>query len=238
MKLHKLALLISGAVLVTACGGGSDNKGSEIPAGVIPENVSHPNPTINAASIVYNDMAVHDPSIIRAADGTFYVFGSHLSVAKSTDLMSWTRVADGVNDQNPLFNTYSSEIAEGIAWTDGYVGNWAANVVQAPNGKYWFYYNHCGQNDPREAVPTEVCFHRSYLGLAESDSIEGPYVDKGVFLRSDYRSPEEFASFPLDNGQTTYDGAVDPNVIDPTTFFDKNNQNWMYNGSFTGGIFI
>ncbi|UUA74738.1 LamG-like jellyroll fold domain-containing protein [Cellvibrio sp. QJXJ] len=238
MKLHKLALLISGAVLVTACGGGSDNKGSEIPANVVPENVSLPNPTVNAEAIVYNDMAVHDPSIIKAADGTFYVFGSHLSVAKSTDLMSWTRVADGVNDQNPLFNTYSSEIAEGIAWTDGYVGNWAANVVQAPNGKYWFYYNHCGQNHPDEPVPTEVCFRRSYLGLAEADSIEGPYVDKGVFLRSDYRSPEEFASFPLDNGQTTYDGAVDPNVIDPTTFFDKNNQMWMVYGSFSGGIFI
>ena len=238
MKLHKLALLIGGAVLVTACGGGSDNKGSEIPANVVPENVSLPNPTVNAEAIVYNDMAVHDPSVIKAADGTFYVFGSHLSVAKSTDLMSWTRVADGVNDQNPLFNTYSSEIAEGIAWTDGYVGNWAANVIQAPNGKYWFYYNHCGQNDPREVVPTEVCFHRSYLGLAESDSIEGPYVDKGIFLRSDYRSPEEFASFPLDNGQTTYDRFKDPNVIDPTAFYDKNNQMWMVYGSYSGGIFI
>ncbi|AQT62120.1 LamG-like jellyroll fold domain-containing protein [Cellvibrio sp. PSBB023] len=238
MKLHKLALLLGSAMLLAACGGGSDNKGSEIPAGVIPENVSHPNPTINAASIVYNDMAVHDPSIIRAADGTFYVFGSHLSVAKSTDLMSWTRVADGVNDQNPLFNTYSSEIAEGIAWTDGYIGNWAANVIQAPNGKYWFYYNHCGQNNPELVTPTEVCFRRSYLGLAESDSIEGLYVDKGIFLRSDYRSPEEFALFPLDNGQTTYNGARDPNVIDPTTFYDKNNQLWMVYGSFSGGIFI
>lgn len=240
MKLHRLALLISGAMLVTACGGGSDNKGSEIPAGVVPDNVSQPDPTlVDASAIAYNDMAVHDPSIIKAADGTFYVFGSHLSAAKSTDLMSWTRVADGADDLNPLFNTASSQFAEGIAWSDGYLGSWAANVIQAPSGKYWFYYNHCAQEEAKnEQGVGGQCWNRSYLGLAESDSIEGPYVNKGIFLRSGYRNADEFAAYPLDNGQTTWNGAVDPNVIDPTAFYDKDSKLWMVYGSYSGGIFV
>lgn len=234
MKLHKLALLMTSAMLVAACGGGSGNKGSEIPENVIPENVNHPDPTANASAIAYNDMAVHDPSVVKAADGTYYVFGSHLAAAKSTDLMTWTRVADGVDNQNPLFNTYASQAAEGIAWSDGYVGSWAADVIQAPNGKYWFYYNHCAQAEANNGE----CWNRSYLGLAEADSVEGPYVNKGVFLRSGYRNAGEFTQFPLDNGQAKWDGAVDPNVIDPAAFYDKNNELWMVYGSYSGGIFI
>jgi len=34
---------------------------------------------------------VHDPSVTKVGD-TFYVFGSHLQIAKSSDLMHWTQV--------------------------------------------------------------------------------------------------------------------------------------------------
>src|SRR5690606_33726004 len=48
----------------------------------------------------------------------------------------------------------------------------------------------------------------------------------------------EFSAHPLDNGQTTYNGAVDPNVIDPAAFYDKDNNLWMVYGSYSGGIFV
>jgi arabinan endo-1,5-alpha-L-arabinosidase len=45
------------------------------------------------------------PRSIRDQGGdTYYVFGSHLAAAKSTDLMNWTKLADGVTNANPLFN--------------------------------------------------------------------------------------------------------------------------------------
>ena len=37
----------------------------------------------------FRDVSVHDPSVIRAEDGTYYIFGSHMAAAKSTDLMQW-----------------------------------------------------------------------------------------------------------------------------------------------------
>ena len=37
----------------------------------------------------FKEVSVHDPSVIRAEDGTFYIYGSHMAAAKSTDLMQW-----------------------------------------------------------------------------------------------------------------------------------------------------
>lgn len=249
MKFNSLILIMSSVLAISGCGGSGGGDKSTDP-GTPTLDVNPPtsgpgvvetsgDPTANAAAITYNDIAVHDPSIIRAADGTYYAFGSHLAVAKSTDLMKWdyssVLTANDKVDESPLFNTYSSQIAEAIAWTDGFKGNWAADVIKAPNGKYWFYYNHCAQS---ETTPAGGCWNRSYLGLAEADAITGPYVNKGVFLRSGYRNAGEFASYPLDNGQTTYNAAVDPNVIDPHAFLDKAGKLWLVYGSYSGGIFI
>ena len=248
MKLTKLAIVIACALATTACSDDSDaNMPDSSPFEVTAQSAK---PTVNE-TVTFNDegkvgvtnVAVHDPSIIKS-DGVYYIFGSHLAAAKSTDLLNWEMIsslsANSAVNESPLFDfNYTGEISEGIEWTDGFTGNWAADMVQAPNGKFWFYYNHCAQDNPDTPdVVDEVCWNRSYLGLAEADSIEGPYKNKGVFLRSGYRNDEEFAQYPLDNGQTTWNGAVDPNAIDPAAFYDKDGQLWMVYGSYSGGIFI
>ncbi len=43
---------------------------------------------------VSSKISVHDPSILKA-DGEYYIFGSHMSAAKSSDLLNWEKVADG-----------------------------------------------------------------------------------------------------------------------------------------------
>ena len=43
---------------------------------------------------VSSKVSVHDPSILKA-DGEYYIFGSHMSAAKSSDLLNWEKVADG-----------------------------------------------------------------------------------------------------------------------------------------------
>ena len=37
----------------------------------------------------FKEVSVHDPSVIRVPDGTFYIYGSHMTAARSTDLISW-----------------------------------------------------------------------------------------------------------------------------------------------------
>lgn len=240
MKLTGLALVIGSLLLLGGCGGGGEKKSPSVPASEEPvyskPTLSTTVPRATDGSVAWLDIGVHDPSVIKDGN-THYIFGSHLAAAKSTDLINWEYFsvlsANDMVDESPLFNTYSTQIAEGISWTDGYKGNWAADVIKSPSGKYWFYYNHCAQTEA-----TGGCWNRSYLGLAEADAIEGPYVNRGVFLRSGYRNAGEFTTYPLDNDQTTYNGAVDPNAIDPAAFYDKTGKLWMVYGSYSGGLFV
>jgi len=247
MKLNKLAMLIACSLAVTGCGNEEGTQYDTAPAVTEPQSakpsVSSSVEYTESGSVMVTNVSVHDPSVVKV-DDTYYIFGSHLAAAKSTDLLNWEMIsslsANAAVNESPLFNyNYTGEIAEGIEWTDGFTGNWAADVIKAPNGKFWFYYNHCAQDNPDTPdVVDEVCWNRSYLGLAEADNIEGPYKNKGIFLRSGYRNEAEFTAYPLDNGQTTWNGAVDPNVIDPAAFYDANGKLWMVYGSYSGGIFV
>ncbi|MDQ8201775.1 glycoside hydrolase family 43 protein [Pelagicoccus sp. SDUM812003] len=157
--------------------------------------------------------SVHDPSVIKVGD-RFYVFGSHGASAWSTDLMNWTQVASSVNQGNPRhFDTFQSELSELIQWTNA-TSLWAADVYQLEDGKYYYYYN----------VWTNHQGYRSYMGLAVSDEIEGPYEDLGEILRGG-------------TGVSGFDPSVDPNTIDPTLYRDTEDNLWMVYGSYSGGIF-
>lgn len=191
------------------------------------QNPNQPDPTL-AGPVNYQNASVHDPSVIRLDDGQFYVFGSHLAAAKSPDLLSWTKISDGVDNNNPLFATYASEAAEGIAWSGGHIGSWAADVIQLADGQYYFYYNHCASPENGECDSS-----RSYLGLAVSSNIEGPYQNLGLLLKSGHRGSEN----PGIDGNN-YNGNIHPNAIDPDVFFDKTGRLWMVYGSYSGGIWI
>jgi len=147
------------------------------------------------------------------------VFGSHLAAAKSTDLLNWTLVADAVTNANPLFTNVTTALADTFAWST-VTDLWAPDVVRLGDNKFYFYYDSCQGSSPRSA-----------LGVAVSDSINGPFVNKQILLRSGMNGLSE-------DGVTTYDAFVHPNVVDPQTFFDHNGQLWMVYGSYSGGVFI
>jgi arabinan endo-1,5-alpha-L-arabinosidase len=175
-----------------------------------------------AAIPTFQNASVHDPSVIKAGD-TYYVFGSHLASAKSRDLVNWQQMTDSVSATNPLFlngakNVYT-ELAETFAWAQS--GTlWAPDVRQLADGKFYMYYNACKGDSPLSA-----------LGIAVADKVEGPYVNKGIILKSGMW------------GQASYDGTVydalkHPNTVDPNVFFDNTGRLWMIYGSYSGGIFI
>lgn len=52
--------------------------------------------------VAYQEVSVHDPSVVVSGD-TYYVFGSHLGAAKSSDLLNWTSFGGGETGSCTLF---------------------------------------------------------------------------------------------------------------------------------------
>ena len=159
----------------------------------------------------YASVSVHDPSIIRGEDGTFYIFGSHMAAAKSSDLISWKSISKDAQGGCTLVENVQEQMKEALSWarTNTF---WAPDVQQLKDGRYAMYYCTCQGSSPLSA-----------LGLAIADRPEGPYVNQGVFLKS---------------GMSGYNANYYPNVVDPCAFLDKDGQMWMVYGSYSGGIFI
>src|SRR6187402_2776437 len=107
MKIQSIAVAVT--VLLAACGGGGG--GSSGGGGTTPPPVVTPPVVIGQGPINFANASVHDPSVIKV-DGDYYVFGSHLAVAKTTDLMNWTLVADGVTAANPVFSDVTKELKD------------------------------------------------------------------------------------------------------------------------------
>ena len=159
----------------------------------------------------FRNVAVHDPSIIRAEDGMFYVYGSHMQAARSSDLITWELFSKNAEKGCRLVENVQEEMKEALSYARTQTF-WAPDVQQLADGRYYMYYCTCEGTSPLAA-----------LGLAVSDHPEGPYRNLGIFLKS---------------GMPGYDATVYPNVIDPHTFFDKEGRLWMVYGSYSGGIYI
>lgn len=166
----------------------------------------------------FDNVSVHDPSIVKEGDA-YYIFGSHLAVAKTTDLINWTLVASGVTKNNRVIPDAMTEMAPAFEWAHTNTF-WAPDVIRLEDGRYYYYYCNCEGSKPLAA-----------LGAAVSDDIEGPYKDLGIILRSGMEDE------PSENGDR-YDARIYPNVVDPCVFYDKDGRLWIMYGSYSGGIFI
>lgn len=159
------------ALGLTACSGSSP---------VAPE----PGPTTYANPVVMPVAA--DPSVVRAGDGTYYLFatqddwadggGDHLlPVFASDDLVSWTFVGDAF-DAKP-------------AWKDGGF-LWAPDVSRRGDG-YTLYYAYSLWGDPNPCI-----------GHATAPQPAGPWTDLGrpVFCSDDIGVENSIDPFVWDEG--------------------------------------
>lgn len=197
--------------------------------------------------VTYKQVSVHDPSIIKANDGAYYIFGSHLLAAKTTDLMNWATIANSTSSYssaNKLFDNYLNQFKIGGAWA-GTSGNlWAPDVIyNKAMGKYCMYMSVDGD------------MWKSSIALLTADNIEGPYtyVDTIVysgFTTSTYQNtdlskalggitsmPDRYNKIGATAEKSTW-GSYWPNAIDPCVFYDADGTLWMSYGSWSGGIFM
>lgn len=173
--LHRLAAILVSAALLT----------NSLPPGQADAAETPPEPA---------RVSAHDPSILKA-DGTYYLFGSHLADAKSTDLIHWSQMNPDWNARTPkdswkhdsVYGDILTNLSESFAWAgyddgdmkNGGLGVWAPDVIYNPNyiwpdstkGAYMLYYS------------TSSTWRRSCIGYAVSKTAEGPYqyVDTMIY---------------------------------------------------------
>lgn len=198
-----LGMLAAVTVIVTACGKETDKLIADMPV-----------------EKSFDEVTVHDPAVILGEDGAYYIFGSHLAVAKTSDLMNWTYVNQGVKDDNEVIPNVFSAMKEAFEWSHSNTF-WAPDVVRLSDGSYRMYYCNCQGDTPL-----------SCLGIASSAAAAGPYENQGILLRSGMAASE------ADEDGDLYQAAVDPNAVDPVVFYDKEGKLWMIYGSYSGGIFV
>lgn len=161
-----------------------------------------------AAQVKFGNASVHDPSVLYA-DGIYYIYGSHMQAARSADLQDWKLFSK--LDKCTLQPEYAVQFKEALSFAE--TGTfWAPDVIRLADGRYYMYYCCCEGSKPLAA-----------LGLAVSDSPEGPFENIQILLKS---------------GEPGYDATRYPNAIDPCVFFDADERLWMVYGSYSGGIFL
>lgn len=109
---------------------------------------------------------VHDPSMIRAKDGYYYVFSTHtgIEIRRSKDRKNWTYVG--------------SVLPGGATWASQFQGNGAVDLwapdVSYHRGLYWLYYS-----------VSSFGSNQSAIGLATSPSAApGTWTDRGLVFAS------------------------------------------------------
>ncbi|WP_334100213.1 arabinan endo-1,5-alpha-L-arabinosidase [Thermotoga petrophila] len=165
---------------------------------------------------------VHDPSVIKVGD-VYYIFGTHLQVAKSKDLMHWGQISTSAHDRNPIIPNINEELKEALSWARTRNDIWAPHVIQLSDGRYYMYYCASTFGSPRSAI-----------GIAVSDNVEGPYKHYAVIVKS---GQVYSVDGPSEDG-TPYNSRKHPNALDPAVFYDKEGNLWMVYGSWFGGIYI
>ena len=170
----------------------------------------------------YSATGVHDPSVIKGDDKIF-IIGSHLDSAITEDYINWERYGSGVKNGNPVIPNVQEDMKEALKWAKT-TTFWAGDIVRMKDGKYYYYYSVCEGTSPLAAI-----------GYAVSDTVEGPYENKGIIMKSGRAG--KLLTYEPDR-HIQYDPNIHPNAIDPTVFYDKEDQLWMVYGSYSGGIYV
>jgi arabinan endo-1,5-alpha-L-arabinosidase len=187
---------------------------------------------------------VHDPYMLKDPNGTYWLYGTHQTLAYSTDLITFTYTTLTSQDgactatQGGAWITVDQHCPiigpDFASWsglqTPPTENNGANNDVWAPsmltyNGTYYLYYS----------VPYEPSTGaEAVIGLATSSSPSGPWTDKGYVVSSWTAATTP----PPTNSAWNFNAATTWNAIDPDPFIDANGNWWMSFGSFQDGIHL
>lgn len=222
----------------------------------------------NATTTAPSRVSVHDPSIAISKEGVYYVFGSHLEAAKSTDMVNWETFTNGyTTPNNKLLGNLDENLKVPFAWAGSHDRDATTYSVWAPD-VFWNK-DYVNADGTKGAYLMYFCTTstaiRSAIAFGVSQNIEGPYTyvdtlvysgftktsqkDAGSKIDKCYKNtniPKLIENGTLKDGVNeswfgaggSFNSRYAPNAIDPTVFEDKNGKLWMTYGSWSGGIFL
>ena len=163
---------------------------------------------------------VHDPACKKVGD-TYYMYSTdaifaenkkeakekdiplgYIQMRKSKDLVNWEFIGWAF----PEIPTEAIKWVHQQANGKGATNIWAPYLIEY-NGIYRLYY-----------CVSAFGLNTSYIGMAESNSPEGPWQSRGCVVKT---------------GKGDVMNAIDPSVIEDP----KNGKWWMHYGSYFGGLF-
>ena len=194
----------------------------------------------------WNLANVHDPSVMKADDGYYYMYqtdasygnaheaGGHFHCRRSQNLVDWEYLG-GTMQESPAWvkeklNTLRAE--EGLAPIENpNYGYWAPVVRKIRNGLYRMYYcivvndNIDGENSWGE---------RAFIGLMETaDPASNQWEDKGYVICSSSDKGMNDYGRPSASDWNAY---FKYNAIDPTLVITSDNRHWLTYGSWHSGF--
>lgn len=214
----------------------------------------------------WNLANVHDPSVMLAEDGYYYMYQTdasygnahdghgHFHCRRSKDLVNWEYLG-ATMEEAPAWaveklNEYRNEMINAerkkldpIKAEDISYGYWAPVVRKVNNGLYRMYYSlvidnyiKTGKKNTAENFDNSWT-ERAFIGLMEtSNPASNQWEDKGMVVCSASDQPNTEANGWGRRGTGDWDAYFKFNAIDPTYTITPEGKHWLIYGSWHSGF--
>lgn len=204
----------------------------------------------------WNLSNVHDPSVIKADDGYYYMYQTdasygnahsghgHFHARRSKDLVNWEYIGATMENApawiKTKLNEYRTEMGLDPIEDPSY-GYWAPVVRKVANGKYRMYYSivinnyiKTGKANIKENFDNSWT-ERAFIGLMETaDPAGNIWEDKGFVISS--ASDKNLNDWTRTSRTDDWDAYFKINAIDPTYIITPEGEHWLIYGSWHSGI--